>query len=277
MAGTVERVEDAGGASVLVRHWVPAGDSFVRLLLVHGIAEHSGRYERTGSLMAAAGVDVHAFDLPGFGESGGRRAWVERWDEYLAAVEGRLDAIADGALPVALMGHSMGGLIAASYVASGRRRPDLLVLSSPALGSAVSPLLQRLAALASRVAPTVTQANPLGGKQLSRDPGVAAAYFGDPLLVPRTTMRLAAEMFAAMRRSGEGIGRIAVPTLVIHGSDDTIVPPAASEPLSALPNVERRVYPGLRHETLNEPEGPRVVADVVGWLRARVAERPRPA
>jgi len=277
MAGTVERVEGAGGAAVLVRHWAPDGDPFVRLLLVHGIAEHSGRYERTGTLMAAAGVDVHAFDLPGFGESGGRRAWVERWDGYLAVVEERLDAITDGPLPLALMGHSMGGLIAASYVASGRRPPDLLVLSSPALGSAVSPLLQRMAALASWVAPTVTQANPLRGEQLSRDPGVAAAYFADPLVVPRTTMRLAAEMFAAMRRSGEGIAQIAVPTLVIHGSDDTIVPPAASEPLAALPNVERRVYPGLRHETLNEPEGPRVLADVVGWLRARVAERTHPA
>ncbi len=269
MGSTTERVRDGGGASILVRHWSPEGEPFVRVLLVHGIAEHSGRYERTGSLMAAAGIDVHAFDLPGFGSSDGRRAWIGRWDDYVGTVEERLDAVRDGGRPIALMGHSMGGLIALSYAASGRPSPDLLVLSSPALGSTVHPLLMRVAAVGSRLAPTLMQGNGLHGDQLSRDPEVAAAYFADPLVVPRTTMRLAAELFAAMRRSGDDVRRIGVPTLVTHGSDDTIIPPASTEPLAALPNVDRRVYSGLRHETMNEPEGPRVVSDIIDWLWER--------
>jgi alpha-beta hydrolase superfamily lysophospholipase len=120
------------------------------------------------------------------------------------------------------------------------------------------------------VAPTTVVANPISGDQLASDPAVGVAYFADPLVQPRSTMRLGAELFAAMKRGRAGLGRLQVPTLVIHGGADTLVPTAGSEPLAAVPGVERRVLPNLRHETLNEPQGPEVVAGIVEWLRAHV-------
>jgi alpha-beta hydrolase superfamily lysophospholipase len=125
----------------------------------------------------------------------------------------------------------------------------------------------------SRVAPGMIIANPISGEQLSRDPEVGAAYFADPLVQPRSTARLGAELFGAMKRARAALPELTasgVPTLVIHGGSDELVPTQGSEPLGMLPGVERRVLPNLRHESLNEPEGPEVVAQVVAWVRDRV-------
>jgi alpha-beta hydrolase superfamily lysophospholipase len=253
-----------------VRAWSPSGNPWARVLIVHGIGEHSGRYERTGRLMAEAGLDVQAFDLRGHGLSGGRRVYVRRWDDYLDDVEVRLAALREPGLPLVLFGHSMGALIALTYVCSGRPAPDLLVLSAPPLDAKVPPWQRLLAPILGVVAPTVVLANPISGEQLAHDPAVGIAYFADPLVQPRSTTRLGAQLLSAAKRARSELGRLNVPTLVIHGGADTLVPTAVSEPLGALPGVERRVLPDLRHETLNEPEGPDVVAGVVAWLRAHV-------
>jgi alpha-beta hydrolase superfamily lysophospholipase len=250
------------------RHWTPKGEPWARVLIVHGIGEHSGRYERTGRLMAEAGLDVQAFDLRGHGLSGGRRVYVGRWDDFLDDVEVRLTALREPGRPLVLFGHSMGALIALTYACSDRPAPDLLVLSAPPLRANVPGWQRVLAPLLSRVAPTMVIANPISGDQLARDPAVGVAYFADPLVQPRSTARLGAELFAAMKRARSGLDRLHVPTLVIHGGADTLVPTAGSDPLGELTGVERRVLPGLRHETLNEPEGPDVVAGIVEWLRA---------
>jgi acylglycerol lipase len=169
-----------------------------------------------------------------------------------------------------LFGHSMGALIALTYACSCRPAPDLLVLSAVPL-DASTPAWQRiLAPVLSRIAPTLLVANPISGDQLSHDPAVGIAYFADPLVQPRSTARLGAELFRAMKRARSELDQLDVPTLVIHGGADTLVPTAVSEPLAAVTGVERRVLPNLRHETLNEPEGPEIVASIVEWLRAHV-------
>lgn len=253
-----------------LREWLAVGSVWGRVLIVHGIGEHSGRYERTGRLLSQAGLDVQAFDLRGHGLSGGRRVYVRRWSDYLDDVEGRLAALRRPGLPTVLFGHSMGALISLTYACSNRPSPDLLVLSALPLKATVPAWQRVLAPVLSRVAPTMVLANPIAGEQLAADPNVAAAYFSDPLVQPRSTARLGAELFWAMKQVPGEIGRLHVPTLVIHGGDDTLVPTAGSEPLAAVPGVERRVLPRLRHETLNEPEGPKVVAGIVEWLRAHV-------
>ncbi len=242
------------------------------MLIVHGLAEHGGRYERTAGLMAAAGLTVEAVDLRGAGGSAGRRAHVERFSDYLDDVDWRLAVIrgeADG-LPVILLGHSLGGLVCLDYATSGRPLPDLLILSAPAVASTVPGWQKAMASTFAGLVPTVRLSNPLSGDQLSRDPTVAEAYFADPLVEDSTTIRLAAESFRAQERVQEAAARLSIPTFVIHGSADTIVPTASTEYLASIPDVTRTVYPDLRHESLNEPEGPAIVADMIAWIRAQI-------
>lgn len=272
MPSTTAIIASRDGVALLLRRWPAVGEASASVLIVHGLGEHSGRYERTGAILAAAGLEVAALDLQGFGGSGGRRAFLGRWDTWLDDVEDRLAGLrADGGgRPVVLLGHSTGGLVALSYALSDRPRPDLLILSATALTADLPAWKQIMVRLLGGVAPTVSVANGIDGELLSRDPAVGAAYVTDPLNYHRTTTALGRQLLLAQERALAGLDRLAVPTLVIHGGRDRLVPTASSEVFTPLPLVDRRVYPDLRHETLNEPEGPQVAADIAVWIGARI-------
>ena len=275
MTSITQQVAVADGTEILVRRWHPSGDPWTFVLLVHGIAEHSGRYEHVGTRMAQAGLDVTAYDQRGFGASGGRRAFVASWatvHDDLAEQLASVRAEANGR-PVAIYGHSLGGLIALGYVLTDRPRPDLLVLSAPAIDAAVPAWKRTVAKLLSRVAPKATVGNALDGADLSRDPAIAEAYFTDPLNCHTTTTRFAAEALTEQSRVRSALAGLSVPTLVIHGDADRIVPVAGSIGLEPMARVTRRVYPDHRHELHNEPDGPAIIDDVVAWLRDAVAGR----
>jgi alpha-beta hydrolase superfamily lysophospholipase len=262
------------GTPLLVRRWSAVGPAWASVLIVHGVAEHSGRYEDVGQWLAAAGLDVHAYDQRGFGGSGGRRAWLDRWTRNLDDLEDRLAMLRVTARerPVAVFGHSLGGLIALSYAVADPPRPlpDALVLSAPALDSTVPGWKRAIARLLSGVAPSLALPNDFDGGLLSRDPTVGERYLADPLNQHRTTVRFGAEAFAEAARVRTVLERLTIPTLVYHGEADRLVPTTASAPLAAIPGVTRRTYPDLRHESHNEPEGAAVIADVVAWLRTTV-------
>ena len=270
LSWTVEQVTGPNGTVLATRHW-PAGGrrKLASVLIVHGLGEHSGRYDHVARRLAASGIDVHGFDLRGFGASGGPRAWLDRWPAYHDDVEARLLHVRElsRGRPVVLYGHSLGGLVALGYVLTDRPKPELLVLTAPALDSDVPDWKRALARVLSGVAPRLQIRNGFDGSVLSRDPAVGAAYVADPLNYGRTTTRLGAEAMAEQERVRGSLDRLAVPTLVLHGGQDTLVPPTASEPLAGLPDVTRVVYDGLRHEVHNEPEWESVLEDVVGWLR----------
>jgi acylglycerol lipase len=267
---SVSRPEPLKGFGIeQIREWAPQSAPTAVVVLVHGIAEHSGRYERTGSLLSDAGFLVRSFDLIGFGASGGPRGDISDWSLYHDQIERHVVWAQEQGVPVVLMGHSMGGNLAAGYVLAGKPSPDLLVLSAPALGGGAG-WQRALAGVFSKVAPTLAITNSLKGEQLSRDSAVGEAYFSDPLVYAKTTPRLGAALFAAMDEVTLNAARIEIPTLVMHGGADTIVPPQSTAILGELPGVERRLYPGLRHEILNEPEGPEIVAEIVAWVTARL-------
>jgi acylglycerol lipase len=256
--------------------WPALGAPRAHLLLVHGIAEHAGRYQHVGTQLARAGITTHAYDQQGFGASGGHRAYVDRWSQYHDDVEDRLTAVrtAAGGLPVVLYGHSMGGLIALGYVLANPPRPlpDLLVLSAPAIDAAVPGWKRRLAAILGGTVPRFAIANtfPKGG--LSSDPAVEAAYLADPLAVHRTTTRLGLSLFREQDRVKSALAGgapLPVTTYVLHGAEDPIVPEWASRSLEGRPNVTRRIYEGLHHETHNEPSGALVIDDTIAWILKR--------
>lgn len=249
----------------LVRDWEPEGAPKAHIVLVHGIAEHSGRYERPGSLLAEAGFWVRGFDLIGAGGSGGRRWDIDDWSRYHDQVQGHLEWAREKGGPVILMGHSLGGTIALGYALSNRPEPDLLVLSGPALTGGAG-WQRALAPFMARLTPSLSVPNSVDVGHLSRDPAVVEAYLADPLVHTSSTCRFGANAFEEIDRLNDEVMNLNIPTYVFHGGDDRVVPTEASAVLDDLRNVDRKVYPGLRHETLNEPEGPEVVADLVDWL-----------
>jgi alpha-beta hydrolase superfamily lysophospholipase len=276
-------LDDVGtrdGTALRIRHWaVASGEPWASMLLVHGLAEHSGRYEHVGAQLAAAGIDSFAFDLRGFGASGGPRASVDRWSHLHDDLEERLVAVRSIApgRPLVLYGHSLGGLIALGYVLDGRSLPDLLVLSAPAISATVPAWQRALVGSLRRVAPGMLLSNRLEGSVLSRDPSVAVTYFADPLNQHKSTAGFAHAAFAEQRRVSMALDRLSIPTLVVHGGSDQLVPTETSRVLEGRPGVTRRVYPELRHECHNEPEGPQVVNDIVGWVRERASRMHSPA
>jgi alpha-beta hydrolase superfamily lysophospholipase len=262
------------GTRVLTRHWeVDAPSPRAAVLIVHGLGEHCGRYEHVGDRFAAVGMAVFSWDLRGFGASEGERAYVDRWAQFHDDVEDRLAyvrATVASDLPVVLYGHSMGGLIALGYCVDDRPQPNLLVLSAPGIDDDLAAWKRAAAPILARFAPRLRIANGVRSSMLSRDRARQEAADHDPLMLGSSTTRFGALAFAAQPRVRAAIDRLAVPTLVIHGLDDPVVPARATEALGALPNVTRRTYPGVRHELHNEPEGPGVLDDVVAWIDAQL-------
>jgi alpha-beta hydrolase superfamily lysophospholipase len=274
MPSTSDTATTRDGIRLLTRHWPAVSPPRAAVLLVHGLGEHSARYEHVGAQLAEAGLETFGWDHRGFGESGGERAWIDAWDRLHDDVEDRLEATwaALPLKPVVMYGHSLGGLIALGYCVSDRPRPDLLVLSAPGIDDNVAAWKRSLAPILARVLPHLRVANGIAPSMLARDPARQEAARTDPLMLNSSTARFGTLAFAEQRHVRSRLAGLAIPTLVIHGLDDQVVPAPSSEPLAAVPGVTRRTYAGIRHELHNEPEGPRILADVIAWIDACLAD-----
>jgi alpha-beta hydrolase superfamily lysophospholipase len=277
MPSTVGTTQSRDGTELRTRRWrsLGAGRPQAVVLLVHGFGEHSGRYEHVGDELAAVGFQVEAYDQRGFGGSTGRRAWVDSWSTVHGDLEERVAASTQEAegRPVALYGHSLGGLIALGYTLADRPKPDLLVLSAPGLEDRVAAWKKRIALILDRIAPKLPIAAGIEREMLATSPRAGFQYGDDPLVETSSTVRFGALVLAEQARVNDALDRIEhlpVPTLAVHGGDDSLVPPSASGRLARFPEVTRIVYPGLRHETHNEATSA-TVADVARWLGEQVA------
>ena len=258
-------VRGTGDDAVAVRTWPAPPTPKANILLVPGLGEHSGRYEHVGRYLSDAGFRVASLDLPGNGRSGGRRAYMESIDLFLDALE-----LASGDfgndLPFVLMGHSMGGLTSLTYTLADRPKPDLLVLSAPWLGDKLPEWQRRLVLVLGRFAPKLEIPNPIDGSELSRDPAVGEAYDTDPHNYAKTTLQQGVAIYDAIDWARANYEQLSVPTYLLHGVDDPLVSPKYTAPLGELDHVTRRLWPNLRHESLNEPEWEAVLGEVVDWL-----------
>lgn len=266
------------GTTLRTLHWAPVGEPWAVALIVHGLGEHAGRYETVAAALTEAGVDVYGYDHRGFGGSSGFRAYVDRWGQLHDDLANRVEATRAErpGLPLIMYAHSLGGLIAAGYVVPGEGRPmpDLLVLSAPGIDSTQPGWKKQVASVLTGVVPRMRLANGLADDGLSRDPSVRARADADPLCSGTSTVRFGAEAFAEQDRLRDalpGLASMPVPTYLLRGSADPIVPAASSDGLAAKGNVTLREWPGLRHECHHEPEQAEVLAEVVAWIRAQVA------
>jgi acylglycerol lipase len=266
-----------GGLDLYAQAWLP--DHHVRSVIVvaHGLGEHSGRYAGLAEALVGAGHAVYAHDHRGHGRSPGARANIDRFEHLVSdfgAFAGRAARQHPDA-PVFLLGHSMGGAVA---FATALRLPGAargVVLSAPALAAADtgSRMRQRLARVLSAIAPN-TGVWRIEASAISRDPAVVRAYAADPLVhhgsVPARTV---VELLDAMRGFVAKAPALRLPTLVLHGTRDALVPVEATRPVYQALDAQKRTikyYEGLFHEVFNEPERAQVVADVLHWLDARL-------
>ena len=270
------RFAGAGGLELYDQAWRPAGPARAVLVVLHGLKDHSSRYAALAQALVDRGFAVYAFDLRGHGESPGERVWVDSFDQYLDDLDAFMKLVRqrEPGRPVFLFGHSMGGGIAALWTIT--RQPDLagLVLSGPALkpGAGVSRFLIGATKILSAVAPHLKVLD-LKDEDFSRDPAVVAAMKVDPLVDHKPgPARTAAELLRAFERIEAHMEDVRVPLLDMHGTEDRLTNPEGSRELVARASSKDKtlkLYPGLYHDLLHEPEKAQVMADMVAWLDAR--------
>lgn len=271
-----ERMPGHDGLDLFAQCWLPQGEPRAAVALLHGFTEHSGRYADVAGRLNRSRYAVYAMDLRGHGKSAGRPVAVDSFDQYVADIELFVESVRrrTSPRPLFLFGHSMGGTIVARLVVT--RQPDVrgMVLSAPAVrvGSHLFPLLRRLAWLVSRVFPKLRLVG-VGARFVSRDPKVVAQFRTDPLVFHgRFPVRTGAEILRAAQQVQDAAGRIRLPLLVLQGTGDRVVDPQGSRLLhdrAASADKTLRLYPGLYHDLLHEPEREQVQADLIAWLDDR--------
>lgn len=276
-APDVSNVVTRDGIELPLYRW-PVASPRATVALVHGLAEHAGRYTALAQRLNAAGIELFAIDLRGHGHAPGPRTWVERFDDYLQDADALLDAAAGSSAPLFLMGHSMGGEIAALYTieraTSRGRRLTGLILSSPALapGRDVPRWMIGLSRFISRVWPRFP-ALKIDAALLSRNPAVVENNLRDPLVhhgaVPART---GAEILIAMTRIEHGRAGLRLPLLVYHGTRDKLTEPDGSRTFGAQagsPDKTLTLYEGSYHETMNDLDRKQVIDALIEWIVKR--------
>ncbi|MGW6525701.1 alpha/beta hydrolase [Streptomyces sp. NPDC054962] len=258
-----EHVLTGTRGTIVVHEWSPPRPRRL-VLVVHGYGEHAGRYGALADVLTGHGAAVFAPDHMGHGRSAGERVVIEDFEDVVtdAHAAARLARAAHPGLPLIVIGHSMGGLIAARYAQRYGGTLAALVLSGPVIGGWELP--GRL--LAHEEIPDL----PVSPAALSRDPAVGAAYAADELVWHGPMKRPTLEAFVrTLEAVAEGGDTGPLPLLWLHGDDDRLVPLPGSrtgvERLSGGPLTER-IYPGARHEVFNETNRAEVFADVTRFL-----------
>jgi len=273
---TLSTFTASDGENLAVQDWPLAerGRARALVLLVHGLGEHAGRHDGLARTLNDWGFSVRGYDQYGHGQSGGPRGGMPNpqrlLDDLADLAETTRNRYPD--LPLVLLGHSLGGLVAAGFVARGIVPVDALVLSSPLLAARLDPVQKLLLALIPRLAPNLTVHNGVDAGYLSHDQQVVAAYRSDPLVHDRISGRLARFIFdeAALVHSRAPQWR--VPTLLLYAGDDHVVDPAGSEAFAtAAPRgvVEAHCFDHLYHEIFHEPRTQAVFGTLRQWLAAR--------
>ena len=241
----------------------PAGEASGTILIVHGLAEHRGRYAALQESFAAAGYASHSIDLRGHGEAEGFPGKVGSADEFVDDVDAGFGLAAQDDGPLFIVAHSMGTLPTLAWL--GERGQDGIrgvVLSA----TPISPGQATLDALADPEAPGIPP------ETVSRDPEIVRAYAEDPLVFnANVPPECTAAVMIVSQRAYAAASRVKIPALLLHGGADPIADASGSQELLQLlgsGDKTLKIYDGLYHEVFNEPERDRVIGDVIAWLDA---------
>jgi acylglycerol lipase len=247
------------------------------VVLIHGYTDHSGRYEVPAKALNEQKINVHTFDLRGHGKSEGLTAYVSSFDEYLDDLHHFIQQLKAVSGNVFLLGHSMGGLIAAKYLL---KHPETkckgVILSSPALKQKENtpPALIKISMLLSFLWPKLTTSIKLDTQFLSRDQQVIDNYVNDPLVYKKgAKARFLGELMKSMNTVQEQFPSFHFPVLILHSSIDKLTNPKGSElMMNSIQSTDKtfKLIPNLYHELLHEPEKEEIVNTIVSWIKDRL-------
>ncbi len=258
----------------------PSDSERARIVVVHGLGEHSGRYGNLVESLRPRGISIWAHDQRGHGRSSGTRGHVSSFQRYVDDLHSMV-AISKKGLnkgeKTFLFGHSLGGLISLSFAALFMKEIDGLILSSPALGlpETFHPFKNFVSRILSVLCPTLGFSNAIDASTLSHDQGVVSAYLEDPLVHSRVTARWFCEFVRAMEEAKRVAGQLDIPVLIQLAGDDTLTSSCASKQFFEELSLEDKTlfsYDGLYHEIYNEknPNRDNVIGDLCSWLERHI-------
>jgi acylglycerol lipase len=274
-----------GGVKIFFQKWIAPKAKAV-LVLVHGVGEHSGRYNNLLDALADKGVSVFALDHRGHGKSEGKRGHVDSFMDYIYDLKLFVEYVKDEnkGLPLVLYGHSMGGVIAAKYGLTYQNDPSMVVLSSPGFAPAfkVPGWKKSIASFLSSKAGSFSMPTGLSSSDISRDKEVVKEYDNDPLVHGKVSAKWFTEFMKAGEECMANASSLKKPLLVFYGTGDKIVDYKATEEFynnAGSSQKDALPYDGFYHEVINEPEADRnrALKDVVSWILKQVNDFKKPA
>jgi len=275
LRGKTGTLTSADGVKIFYRHYAAESER-ARMVIAHGLGEHSGRYGNVVERMLPKGISAWVPDHRGHGQSEGKRGHVLNFVQYLSDLRLSVDLAREDCpegMKCFLLGHSMGGLIALYFAQQFPELIDGVIASSPALGTAleIRGVKRILGSFMSFIWPGMSMGNELDASKVSHDPKVVSAYGTDPLVHDRVSARFFTEILAAMETVHAQVSSLKVATLLQVAGDDHLVDARSSVQFFEKLDLEDKtlhVYDGRYHEIFNEGEDLRrqVLKDLEDWL-----------
>jgi acylglycerol lipase len=271
-----ERIDGAAGLKIFVRSWRPEGKARGVVAIVHGVNSHSGYYLWAAEQLAASGLAVYALDLHGRGKSDGERFYLEKMADYLDDVKAlvTLAKSREPGLPVFLLGHSAGGVISCVYTLEHQTELAGLICESFAFQVAAPDFALAVVKGLAHLAPHAHVLR-LKNEEFSRDPQVVQAMNDDPLIAHEVQpTKTVAELVRADERLKKEFPLITLPVLILHGTADKVTRPGGSQlfyDTAGSTDKTLKLYEGHAHDLLNDFDKEVVMADIQGWIDARLA------
>ena len=282
---TLSTYTASDGENIALQDW-PLPDGLALrgvVLIVHGLGEHAGRHDALAKRLNGWGFAVRGYDHYGHGESGGARGTLPTASRLVDDLADMIDSTRvrmGRSVPLILLGHSLGGLVAADLVAQERRSIEGLVLSSPAIDPGLSLLQKLMLATLPHIAPNLTVNNGVDAAYISHDMEVVNDYRRDPRVHDRVSSRIGRFVVDAAARTMRGAAQWRIPTLLMYAADDKLVNPAGSRAFAAAAPravVTTQCFDGLYHEIFHELDPEPVYQRLKQWLDVRFCEPARRA
>ena len=234
-------------------------------LVLHGLFEHKGRHKDNVAWLEKLGIEAFSFNLPGHGELN-KKGHIESWEENLTAISSAFNELEKKDKKI-IFAHSYGSLVSVSAILRNRIKPDYLILSAPHFDDYYPKFIKNMSGWLSKIFPKLRAPSPVTKKNLSTDIETVENYFNDPLVFRSLTFKFGSEINNEQKFVNENIQNLKIPTLVLHGSGDKIVPVKASSKISQLENVKFIKVENSKHEILNQDTRTFVLSEIHQWFR----------